>query len=140
MGWGISPSTDRSAFIDPSPDTPLPAQAPRVRSKGLGQMGSTFFSTLLVLLQIIGQTFYENLPKARKERQIAPQASAGYPLSINSLPAIRKASDGVLRKLERNSRRRLRELGRDICLTVAANLAFLLETLNFRIAALSLCP
>jgi len=43
------------------------------------------------------------LPRARKERQIAPQAlyragagqaSAGYPLSINCLLAIRKAQRG----------------------------------------------
>jgi len=31
---------------------------------------------------------------ARKERQIAPQASAGYPLSTDSLLAIRKAQRG----------------------------------------------
>jgi hypothetical protein len=52
---------------------------------------------------IIGQFFDENLPRARKERQIAPQAlyrddagqaSAGYPLPINSLLAIRKAQRG----------------------------------------------
>jgi hypothetical protein len=38
--------------------------------------------------------FNETLPRARKERQIAPQASAGYPLSINSLLAIRKEQRG----------------------------------------------
>jgi len=54
-------------------------------------------------LQIIDQIFKESLPRARKERQIAPQAlyragagqaSAGYPLSINSPLAIRKAQRG----------------------------------------------
>jgi len=30
------------------------------------------------------------LARARKERRIAPQASAGYPLSIDSLLAFRK--------------------------------------------------
>jgi len=35
---------------------------------------------------------------AWKERQIAPQASAGYPLSINSLLAIRKAQRGLDKK------------------------------------------
>jgi hypothetical protein len=38
------------------------------------------------------------LPRARKERQIAPQASAGDPLFINSLLAIRKAQRGRDRK------------------------------------------
>jgi hypothetical protein len=44
--------------------------------------------------KLVGQIFNESLPGARKERQIAPQASAGYPLSINSLLAIRKAERG----------------------------------------------
>jgi hypothetical protein len=44
--------------------------------------------------KLVGQIFAESLPKAQKERQIAPQASAGYPLSINSLLAIRKAQRG----------------------------------------------
>jgi hypothetical protein len=50
--------------------------------------------------KFVDQIFNESLARARKERQIAPQAlyrdgagqaSAGYPLPINSLPAIRKA-------------------------------------------------
>jgi hypothetical protein len=44
--------------------------------------------------KLVGQIFSQSLPRARKERQIAPQASAGYPLSINSLLAIRKAQRG----------------------------------------------
>jgi len=44
--------------------------------------------------KLVGQIFDESLPRARKERQIAPQASAGYPLSMNSLLAIRKAQRG----------------------------------------------
>jgi hypothetical protein len=52
---------------------------------------------------LVDQIFSESLPRARKERQIAPQAlyragagqaSAGYPLPINSLLAIRKAQRG----------------------------------------------
>jgi hypothetical protein len=38
--------------------------------------------------------FHESLPRARKESQIAQQASAGYPLSKNFLSAIRKAQRG----------------------------------------------
>jgi len=44
--------------------------------------------------KLVDQTFNESLPRARKERQIAPQASAGYPLPINSLLAIRRAQRG----------------------------------------------
>jgi hypothetical protein len=33
----------------------------------------------------------ESLARARKERQIAPQASAGYSFAINLLPPFRKA-------------------------------------------------
>jgi len=51
--------------------------------------------------------FKESLPRARKERQIAPQAlyragagqaSAGYPLSIKPLLAFRKAQRGREKK------------------------------------------
>jgi hypothetical protein len=38
--------------------------------------------------------FHENLPRARKESQIALQASAGDPLSMNPLSVIRKAQRG----------------------------------------------
>jgi hypothetical protein len=44
-----------------------------------------------IISKLVDQISSEGLPRARKERQIAPQASAGYPLSINSLLAIRKA-------------------------------------------------
>jgi len=33
--------------------------------------------------KLVDLIFYEGSTRARKERQIAPQASAGYPLSIN---------------------------------------------------------
>jgi hypothetical protein len=38
--------------------------------------------------------FHENLPRVRKENQIAPQASAGGLLSMNPLLVIRKAQRG----------------------------------------------
>jgi len=47
-----------------------------------------------IISKLVGQIFNESLPRARKERQIAPQASAGYPLSKNSLLAIRKMERG----------------------------------------------
>jgi hypothetical protein len=47
-----------------------------------------------LISKLVGQIIDGRLPKARKERQIAPQASAGYPLSINSLLTIRKAQRG----------------------------------------------
>jgi hypothetical protein len=54
--------------------------------------------------KLVGQIFNESLPRARKERQIALQASAGYPLSINFLLAIRKAQRGRDQKASRKSR------------------------------------
>jgi hypothetical protein len=48
--------------------------------------------------KLVDQIFNESLPRARKERQIAPQASAGYPLSINPLLAFRKAQRGREKK------------------------------------------
>jgi len=61
------------------------------------------FPIFSFISKLVDQIFDESLPRARKERQIAPQAlyragagqaSAGDPLSINSLPAIRKAQRG----------------------------------------------
>jgi hypothetical protein len=48
----------------------------------------------LFISKFVAQIFSESLPRARKERQLAQQASAGYPLSINSLLVIRKAQRG----------------------------------------------
>jgi hypothetical protein len=48
--------------------------------------------------KLVDQIFNESLTRARKERQIAPQASAGYPPSINSLLAFRKAQRGREKK------------------------------------------
>jgi hypothetical protein len=47
-----------------------------------------------IISKFVDQIFHESLPRARKERQLAQQASAGYPLSINSLLVIRKALRG----------------------------------------------
>ena len=77
--------------------------------------------TLILQESIVGQIFNETLPRARKERQIAPQASAGYPLSINSLLAVRKAERGRIKKLRTNSRTPSPQSGRDMCLMIASN-------------------
>jgi len=52
------------------------------------------FKKFRFISKLVDQIFNENLPRARKERQIAPQASAGYPLSINPLLAFRKPQRG----------------------------------------------
>jgi len=44
--------------------------------------------------KFVDRIFHESLPRARKESQIAQQASAGDPLSMNPLPIIRKAKRG----------------------------------------------
>jgi hypothetical protein len=44
--------------------------------------------------KLVDQIFHENLPGDQKERQLVPQASAGYPLFINPVLAFRKAQRG----------------------------------------------
>jgi len=44
--------------------------------------------------KFVDRIFHESLPGARKESQIAQQASAGHPLSRNPLSVIRKAQRG----------------------------------------------
>jgi len=51
-----------------------------------------------IISKLVDQIFTESLVRDRKERQVAPQASAGYPLSINSLLAFRKAQRGWEKK------------------------------------------
>jgi hypothetical protein len=51
-----------------------------------------------IISKLVDRIFYEGLTRARKERRIAPQASAGYPLSINSLLAFRKKERGREKK------------------------------------------
>jgi hypothetical protein len=54
-----------------------------------------------VISQLVDLIFFEGLTRARKKRQIAPQASAGYPLSINPcLPSARRSRGGK-RKVQR---------------------------------------
>jgi len=63
-----------------------------------GTMQSENFKVFVILFwfisKLVDQIFNESLPRARKERQIAPQASAGDPLSIICLLAIRKGQRG----------------------------------------------
>jgi hypothetical protein len=54
--------------------------------------------------KFVDQIFSQSISRDRKERQLGPQASAGYPLSINSLFAFRKAQRGCGKKLRRNNR------------------------------------
>lgn len=49
---------------------------------------------LRIIPQFVGLIFNEIWPKARKEKRITLQASAGDPLSMNSLLAIRQAERG----------------------------------------------
>jgi hypothetical protein len=44
--------------------------------------------------KFVDRIFHESLPRARKESQIAQQASAGYFFSMNPLLVIRKAQRG----------------------------------------------
>jgi len=47
-----------------------------------------------IISKFVDHILHESFPRARKERQLAPQASAGYPLSLISLLVIRKAQRG----------------------------------------------
>jgi hypothetical protein len=82
--------------------------------------------------KFVGQIFDESLPRARKERQIAPQASAGYSLSLNSLPAIRKAQRGRDKKASEKSQTPPPESMKDMCLMVASKMTFLPGPRNHR--------
>jgi len=44
--------------------------------------------------KFVGRMFQESLPRAREESQIAQQASAGDPLSMDPLGVIRKTQRG----------------------------------------------
>jgi len=44
--------------------------------------------------KFVDRIFHESLPRARKESQIAQQASAGDPPSMNTLSVVRKAQRG----------------------------------------------
>jgi hypothetical protein len=54
--------------------------------------------------KLVDRIFNERLPRARKERKIAPHASAGYPPSQDPLLPSAKRSRGGKRKLRGNSR------------------------------------
>jgi hypothetical protein len=60
--------------------------------------GVTIGGTFYEFIKLVDRIFYRGLTRARKERQIAPQASAGYPLPINPLLAFRKAERGWEKK------------------------------------------
>jgi hypothetical protein len=62
--------------------------------RGLAPRSTAIYYQTRLISKLVDQIFGESLPRARKERQIAPQASAGYPLSINSPLPIRKAQQG----------------------------------------------
>jgi hypothetical protein len=57
----------------------------------------------LIICKFADQIFHQSLPRGRKERQIAPQASAGYALSLISLLGIRKAQRGRDKKASKKS-------------------------------------
>jgi hypothetical protein len=74
-----------------------------------------------IISKLADQIFNETLPGARKERQLAPQASAGYPLSINSRLAIRKVERGHDQKASEKWQTPPPQSGRDMRLMIASN-------------------
>jgi len=75
--------------------------------------------------KLVAQIFTARLPRARKERQIAPQASAGYPPSIDSPLAFRKAERGQDKKAAEKYQEPPPQVGKDICLMIASKMNFL---------------
>ena len=75
--------------------------------------------------EFVGRIFAESLPRARKERKIAPQASAGDPLALNSRPAIRKAQGGRGRKASEKSPIPPPPVAREQRLMIAGKMTFL---------------
>jgi len=57
-----------------------------------------FFRILLIfwiISKLLELIFYEGPTRARKERQLAPQASAGYPLSIDPTACLPQRGAGA---------------------------------------------
>jgi hypothetical protein len=75
--------------------------------------------------KFVDQNFTKNRPMARKERKIAPQASAGVPLFISILFAFRKAQRRREKKASENPLTPPPQVKRDLCLMVASKMTFL---------------
>jgi hypothetical protein len=57
--------------------------------------------------KLVDQNFNKNWIRVRKERKIAPQASAGNPLSIKTLPEFRKESFGDIAQPSATGKKRV---------------------------------
>jgi hypothetical protein len=83
------------------------------------------YKKIRFISKFVDQIFHQSLPRGRRERQIAPQASAGYALSRISLLGIRKAQRGRDKKASKKSQAPPPQVGRDRCLMIASKMTFL---------------
>jgi hypothetical protein len=79
-----------------------------------------------VISKLVDQKFNENRPRTRKERKIAPQASAGIPLLMDPLPVFRKAQRRRGKKASEKQQNPPPQVNGDLRLMVASKMTFLL--------------
>jgi len=87
----------------------------------------TFYEIIEIgfISKFVDQNLRESLPRDRKERQVAPQASAGYPFSINSRPFCRKAQRGREKKASEKWQNSPPQFKKDMCLMIASKMTLL---------------
>jgi hypothetical protein len=98
----------------------------RIR-QGLVFLGGNFIPRLYfwIFSKLVDQNFSKNKLRVRKERKIAPQASAGNPLGIKILLAFRKKKRRRGNKVSEKSQNPLPHVRRDLCLMIASKMTFL---------------
>jgi hypothetical protein len=74
---------------------------------------------------LVDQNFNKNRPRARKEREIAPQASAGVPLCIKILLAFRKKQRRLEKKASEKAEDPPPQVKRELRLMIASKMTFL---------------
>ena len=136
-GCGVSCTRSRGPKDTPVHDTPL-YYFPRTFStwpiffwtfpalfSSLPSVSSLGFILIRIISRIVDRIFYESPARARKERQHAPQVSAGYCFPyLPCLPSA-KRSGGEKRKLRWNDRTSPPRLRRSMWLRIASNMTFL---------------
>ena len=78
-----------------------------------------------VISKLVDQNFSQSTSRDRKERQVAPQASAGYVLSINFPLAFRKGWRRREKEASEKWQNSPPQTGRDMCLMIASKMTFL---------------
>jgi hypothetical protein len=83
------------------------------------------FHDFTLISELVDQNLSQSISRDRKERQLAPQASAGYALSINSPLAFRKGRRRREKKASEKWQNSPPQIGKDMCLMIASKMIFL---------------